>query len=237
MIDEKLLEEYIEKSGLSLDNTAMDRLDSYAAAVVEKNKVMNLTAITEPYEFTVKHIIDSLSLFMAADIKPGAKVMDVGTGAGFPGMVLLIARPEIKLSLLDSTRKKLDFINETAQAMGLSPEIIHLRAEEAGKKPEYREKFDVVTARAVSNLRDLSEYCLPFVRVGGVFAAMKGAGAGEEIAEAKTAIKLLGGKISEIKSLKIEGAGERNIIIIEKISHTATKYPRSSAQIAKNPIR
>ena len=237
MIDEKALAEYLEKSGLSLDGTALDRLEKYAAAVAEKNKVMNLTAITEPHEFTVKHVIDSLSLLTAVDIRPGSKVMDVGTGGGFPGMVLLIAQPEIRLTLLDSTRKKLDFINETAQSLGLSPEILHMRAEEGGKMPEYREKFDLVTARAVSNLRDLSEYCLPFVRVGGLFAAMKGANAEEELKDAKAAVKLLGGRISGIKSLILEDAGERNIIIIEKISHTATKYPRPSAQIAKNPIK
>lgn len=237
MIDVKALEKYLEKSGLSLDASAIDKLDRYAGAVAEKNKVMNLTAITEPGEFTAKHILDSLSLLTAAEVKPGAKVLDVGTGAGFPGMVLLIARPETELSLLDSTRKKLDFIRETALSLGFSPEIIHLRAEEAGKMPEYREKFDLVTARAVSNMRDLCEYCLPFVKVGGVFAAMKGANAEAELAEAETAIRLLGGRISGIKSLEIEGAGERNMIIVEKISHTATKYPRPSAQIAKNPIK
>lgn len=236
-ISKELLKTEASKFGVDLDETALDRFDLYAKLLVEWNEKINLTAITDPEGIVMKHFVDSLSVFSAVDIPTGAKSIDVGTGAGFPGLAMLIARPDLKITLLDSTNKRLNVIRDILQKLGLSCEILHARAEEAGQKKEYREQFDFATARAVSNLRDLSEYCLPFVKKGGIFISMKSAKAEEEIAEGKGAIKVLGGSIKEKKTFQIPEAGERSVILIEKISPTPAKYPRPSAKIAKNPLR
>ena len=236
MIDFELLRSAAAEYGVELDRTALERFDIYASNLVEKSRVMNLTAIKEPDEIVIKHFVDSLTLFFAVGIGNGAKVLDVGTGAGFPGAALLIARPDISLTMLDSTEKKLEFISQTLEKAGLSASLVHARAEEAGQDAQYREKFDVVTARAVARMRELSEYCLPFVKKGGIFAAMKGDVSEEETDEAEYAIKLLGGEIQRIKRFELHDAGRRTIIIIKKISHTPTAYPRASAKIAKSPL-
>ncbi len=225
-----------EKLGISLSDDALAKFDLLAHLMIEQNKTMNLTAITDPDGIAVKHFADSISALTAADFELGARVLDVGTGAGFPGLPLLIVRPDLKLTMLDSTAKKLKYVSSAAESLGLSPEILHARAEEAGRKPEYREGFDVVCSRAVAALNVLCEYCLPFVKVGGCFIAMKSAKAGEEIEQAQAAIKLLGGKITDEKSFKLSDGGERNLIVIKKISHIPPKYPRVSAQIAKKPL-
>ena len=225
-----------EKLGISLSDDALAKFDLLAHLMIEQNKTMNLTAITDPDGIAVKHFADSISALTAADFESGARVLDVGTGAGFPGLPLLIVRPDLKLTMLDSTAKKLKYVSSAAESLGLSPEILHARAEEAGRKPEYREGFDIVCSRAVAALNVLCEYCLPFVKVGGCFIAMKSAKAGEEIEQAQAAIKLLGGKITDEKSFKLSDGGERNLIVIKKISHIPPKYPRVSAQIAKKPL-
>lgn len=222
--------------GVTLSDEAVERFDIYARLLVERNKVMNLTAITESDEIVKKHFVDSLSLLSVVDIPENAKVIDVGTGAGFPGIPLMIARPDLRMTLLDSTRKRLGFIEEVSRETSLEPELLHSRAEDAGKNENYRERYDLATARAVSNLRDLSEYCLPFVKKGGVFAPMKSAKAEEEIAQAKKAIHVLGGQIEKKVSFDIGDVGSRTVIIIKKISQTPTKYPRPSAKMAKFPI-
>lgn len=222
--------------GVTLSDEAVERFDIYARLLVERNKVMNLTAITESDEIVKKHFVDSLSLLSVADIPENAKVIDVGTGAGFPGIPLMIARPDLRMTLLDSTRKRLGFIEEVSRETSLEPELLNSRAEDAGKNENYRERYDLATARAVSNLRDLSEYCLPFVKKGGVFAPMKSAKAEEEIAQAKKAIHVLGGRIEKKVSFDIGDVGSRTVIIIKKISQTPTKYPRPSAKMAKFPI-
>ncbi|MBQ8574844.1 MAG: 16S rRNA (guanine(527)-N(7))-methyltransferase RsmG [Clostridia bacterium] len=236
MINTTLLKSEAAKIGIELDETALARLNKYAEMIVETNKTLNLTAITEPDEMLYKHFVDSLSLLTVIDLKEGAKVIDVGTGAGFPGVVLLIARPDIKITLMDGTNKRLNFIQSVLDEIGLNAEILHSRAELAGKDKAYREKYDFVTARAVANMNTLSEYCLPFVKVGGVFAPMKAAKADEELDSAKGAIKLLGGEIDKVCHLNIENCGERCIIITKKISQTPPKYPRASAQISKKPL-
>lgn len=236
MINKALLKSESDKIDVVLDNIALDRLDKYAEMLVETNKTLNLTAITDPEEIVYKHFIDSLSLLTCVEIKEGAKVIDVGTGAGFPGVVLLIARPDIDITLLDGTNKRLVFIQNVLDEIGLSADIAHCRAELAGKDKNYREKYDVVTARAVASLNTLSEYCMPFVKTGGIFAPMKSVKTDEETAAAKKAIKLLGGRIEEIKPLNIDKCGERYVIITKKISQTPPKYPRSSAQISKKPL-
>lgn len=235
-ISKELLKNTALKNGIELDDLALDRFDKYAQLLIEWNKKINLTAITEPDEIVHKHFIDSLMLFNSIEIDDDTKIIDVGTGAGLPGVALLIANPKLEVTLLDGTKKKLNVIENILSELGLSATIVHSRAEEAGKLPQYREQFDVVTARAVSNLRDLSEYCLPFAKVGGVFAPLKATGVNEDLENAKGAIKTLGGEFCKIQEFMLEGCGERNIIIIKKISQTSPKYPRASAQIAKNPL-
>ena len=207
MINTTLLKSEAEKIGIILDDTALTRLDKYAEMIVETNKTLNLTAITEPEEIVYKHFVDSLSLLTVVDLKEGAKVIDVGTGAGFPGVVLLIARPDIKITLMDGTNKRLNFIRSVLDEIGLDAEILHSRAELAGKEKAYREQFDLVTARAVANMNTLSEYCLPFAKVGGVFAPMKAAKADEELDSANGAIKLLGGQVEKVCHLDISNCG------------------------------
>lgn len=236
MINKPLLKEEAAKIGVSLDKTALDRLDLYAEMLVETNKTLNLTAITDPDEILYKHFMDSLSLLTCLEFKENAMVIDVGTGAGFPGVVLLIVRPDLKITLLDGTNKRLLFIENVLKTLGLSANIVHMRAELAGRDKNFREQFDIVTARAVANLNTLSEYCMPFAKIGGYFAPMKSAKTDEEVSNAKVAIKLLGGKIEEIKEPKIDNCGERYVILTKKISQTPPKYPRASAQISKKPL-
>ncbi len=236
MINKPLLKEEAAKIGVSLDKTALDRLDLYAEMLVETNKTLNLTAITDPDEILYKHFMDSLSLLTCLEFKENAMVIDVGTGAGFPGVVLLIVRPDLKITLLDGTNKRLLFIENVLKTLGLSANIVHMRAELAGRDKNFREQFDIVTARAVANLNTLSEYCMPFAKIGGYFAPMKSAKTDEEVSNAKVAIKLLGGKIEKIKEPKIYNCGERYVILTKKISQTPPKYPRASAQISKKPL-
>lgn len=237
MLDRALLYEILAKHGLSLDDSAFKRLDSFSDILVKTNESFNLTAITEPKDVTVKHFADSLILYKYVDFPKGAKIIDVGTGAGFPGLVLLLSRPDLKMTFLDSTRKKLGFIQSVTGSMGVSAEILHARAEDAGQNREYRERFDFAAARAVSNLTDLSEYCLPFVRKGGVFISMKSAEAEDEIKAAQKAIKLLGGETEKDILFDLVEEMPRRIILIKKKSQTPTQYPRPSAKIAKNPLK
>lgn len=225
-----------EKLGLSVSSQQLDRFEKLAELLVEQNKTMNLTAITDPDGIAVKHFADSISVLSAVEFKSGAKVLDVGTGAGFPGIPLLIMQPDIDLTMLDSTAKKLKYVANTVDSLGLNANVLHSRAEEAAQKPEYRESFDIVCSRAVAALNILCEYCLPFVKKDGIFAAMKGAKAQEEIEVANNAIKTLGGEIIDKKSFTLSDGAERTIIIIKKISHNLPKYPRPSAQIAKKPL-
>lgn len=236
MVNTNLLISDAEKLGLSIENDKIKQFKKLAELLVEQNKTMNLTAITDPDGIAVKHFADSISVLNAAKFDEKAKVLDVGTGAGFPGIPLLIMRPDLDLTMLDSTAKKLKYVANTVEELGLTANVLHTRAEEAGQSKEYRETFDIVCSRAVAALNVLCEYCLPFVKVGGVFVAMKAAKAQEEIEGAKAAIKLLGGQIVDEKSFTLSDGGERNLIIIKKISHVPPKYPRVSAQIAKKPL-
>lgn len=233
----QLLKDKAAEFGVLLDERAIERFDIYGRLLVEWNEKINLTAITEPAEIVIKHFVDSLTVFSAADIPKGARVIDVGTGAGFPGVAMLIARPDLDMTLLDSTNKKLNVIRDILENIGLEANVVHMRAEDAGQSKDFRERYDFATARAVSNLRDLSEYCLPFVKPTGAFISMKSAKADEEIEEGRRAIAVLGGKIEEKKTFELATAGERTIILIKKVSSTPAKYPRPSAKIAKNPIK
>lgn len=236
MFNTSLLISDAERLGIALTDEQLSRFDTLSDLLVEQNKTMNLTAITDPDGIAVKHFADSISVLAAAEIPSGAKVLDVGTGAGFPGIPLLIMRPDIDLTMIDSTAKKLKYVENTVNELGLIATALHTRAEESGQSKEYREKFDFVFSRAVAALNVLCEYCLPFVKQNGLFIAMKGAKAQEEIDAAKSAIKTLGGKIIAEKTFFLADGGERTLVVIKKISQIPPKYPRPSAQIAKKPL-
>lgn len=236
MTEREILKKNAGEFGVSLDDTALDRFELYARLLIKQNEVMNLTAVTDPRGITDKHFTDSLTLFKAVAPAGGSEVIDVGSGAGFPGVPMLIACPGIRLTLLDSTNKKCDFLEFLLRELGLTAEICRMRAEDAGKEPGYRERYDFAVSRAVAGMRELCEYCLPFVRQGGIFVAMKGSKGPGELEEAKTAVRRLGGAAEETIGLDLAGCGERNLLRIRKISQTPTDYPRSSAQIAKNPL-
>lgn len=236
MIDRKMLAEYAGAMGIALGDPELELFDRYAALLVEWNEKMNLTAITEPAEIVVKHFADSLTLLTAVRPPEGAKLIDVGTGAGFPSVPVKIVRPDLRVTLLDSLNKRLTFLGELSSALGLENTRVHARAEEAGRQPAHREQYALATARAVAHLRELSEYCLPFVEVGGMFAALKGGDVDAELEESRRAVQLLGGKIEQIKRLELPDGSRRSIICIQKISQTSTKYPRPHAKMAKNPL-
>lgn len=237
MLNKELFYETIKPFEIEIDEDAFARLDKFAELLIETNKSFNLTAIKEPDDVTVKHFADCLAIFKYVDIPENAKIIDVGTGAGFPGLVLKLARPDINMVFLDSTKKKLGFIENVLGECGVKGETLHMRAEEAAQLSKYREQFDFATARAVAALPVLSEYCLPFVKQGGCFVSMKSAESNEEMEAAKKAIGILGGKIESDIVFDLVEKMPRRIITIKKNSQTPTKYPRPSAQIAKKPLK
>ena len=236
-MDKTLLTQFAASFGVALDETALTRFEAYARLLCEWNDKINLTAITDPQGITVKHFADSLSLLSVAALPQGASVIDVGTGAGFPGLALKIARPDLQVTLLDSTKKKLMVLENIGRTLGLPVNLLHLRAEEAGKQASFREQFDFATARAVANLRELAEYCLPLVKVSGRFFAMKSAKTQEELNEAAAAIRTLGGELPQVHVIELPQAGERTILEIRKRSTTPALYPRPSAKIARFPLK
>lgn len=226
----------LDRNGIKCTAEKAEKLYKYYEMLVEKNKVMNLTAITEFDEVSVKHFADSLSIGRIKDIS-GLKVIDVGTGAGFPGIPLKIFYPDIKLTLLDSLNKRLMFLNDVIRELGLTDvETVHARAEEGAGKQEYREQFDVVVSRAVANLSTLVEYCLPFAKIGGCFVSYKGSKASEEINAAEKAIKILGGGNLKRVDFSLEGTDERSLILIEKLQTTPKKYPRPGGKPSSAPL-
>ena len=237
MLNKALFYETIKSFDINVDDSTFARLDKYAEMLIETNKSFNLTAIKEPDDVTVKHFADCLAIFKYVDIPENAKIIDVGTGAGFPGLVMKLFRPDIQMTFLDSTKKKLGFIENVLNECGVSGEILHMRAEEAAQLSKYRENFDFATARAVAALPVLSEYCLPFIKIGGTFISMKSAESNEEISEGKKAISILGGNIQENIVFDLVENMPRRIIKIKKNSHSPTISPRPSAQISKKPIK
>ncbi len=230
-----MIRQILVESNLALTDRVIAQFEDYAAFLIEWNEKMNLTAITEPRQIAIKHFLDSLLLFSAYEVPQAAKVIDVGTGAGFPGVPLKIARSDIALTLLDSLQKRLCFLHALTSQLGLEVDLVHSRAEDAAKKDLLREKFDVAVSRAVAPLNVLLEYCLPFVKVGGVFVALKGSRAQEEINAAKNALRVLKGEIVKVENFKLE-AEARNIIVIRKAEEVDFLYPRSSAKIKRKPL-
>lgn len=232
----ELMNLYGKEISIEFSDIQVEKFYKYMNLLIEWNEKMNLTAITDPKEIIVKHFIDSLTILK--DIKGKNTLVDVGTGAGFPGIPLKIMNEEIKITLLDSLNKRINFLNEVINQLNLKNiETIHSRVEEAGKNKKYRESFDIATARAVANLSTLSEYMLPLVKTGGKSICMKGSEVSEEIQNSKKAISILGGKIENIENFELPKSDMmRNIVIIKKVKSTPNKYPRKPGTPSKEPI-
>lgn len=222
--------------GMEVSPKQCEMFDAYASLLAEWNQKINLTAITDPDGMVTKHFADSLTLLAANDMKEGSRLIDVGSGAGFPGLPAKIMRPDINITLLDSTNKRINFLNTVAKELGLDISAVHGRAEELANTPEHREKYDYATARAVAQLNQLCEYCLGFVKVGGSFISLKGPSAAQEGESAKNAISKMGGKLSEIVPYNLADGSQRMVVIIKKISQTPTNYPRHGSKISKKPL-
>lgn len=222
--------------GLTPPDGAAARLAEYGRLLLEQNQVMNLTAITEPDQVADLHFLDSAALLTLGEDLRGKRLIDVGTGAGFPGIPLKIMRPDIDLTLLDGTMKRLNFLGEVCAALKVSARRVHKRAEEAGLDKTMRERYDLATARAVASLPVLAEYCMPLIKMKGHFIAMKGPGAEQELEEAANALETLGAGEPEVLSLSLPGGEERKLILCQKLRFTPKGYPRHGGTILKHPL-
>ncbi|MEG1870842.1 MAG: 16S rRNA (guanine(527)-N(7))-methyltransferase RsmG [Peptostreptococcaceae bacterium] len=239
MTNEEILRQGIKGFGLEADDKIINDLKTYREILVEWNQKMNLTGIEEEKEVFIKHFLDSISALSNGYIKDGISLIDVGTGAGFPGLPLKICLKNLKLTLLDSLNKRINFLEEVSNTVNLEDvEFIHGRAEDFGKDEEYREQYDVATARAVAGLPILMEFCVPFVKVGGYFVCLKGPNANLELEESKAAMDVLG--LEFVEKIDIELPNEElkhNILVFKKVKNTPEKYPRKAGKPAKNPIK
>ncbi|QAT51169.1 16S rRNA (guanine(527)-N(7))-methyltransferase RsmG [Caproiciproducens sp. NJN-50] len=222
--------------GIPVSPVQAEQFQTYLELLAEWNQKMNLTALKEPEEIAEKHFLDSILILKYLKIPQGAKLIDVGTGAGFPGVPLKILRPDLKLTLMDGLNKRLIFLEELLRTLSLKAELVHLRAEEGGRKPEYRERFDLATARAVARLPVLCEYCLPFLKTEGLFAAMKGPEVKAELGSAEKAISLLGCETVSAVEYTLPGGDGRSLVTIRRKTPTPAVYPRHGSKIAKLPL-
>lgn len=224
--------------GLELSDAQLEAFDKFYRLVVEQNRVMNLTTITEPHEFTIKHVIDSLSAWDEKIFRGNERLVDVGTGAGFPAIPLKIFRPQLRLCLIDSLAKRVDFLKRVVTELEFdNVEIFHGRAEDLARQKIFREQFDIATSRAVARLNVLAEYCLPFVKVGGRFIALKGKSFREELDEAQSAIKILGGGKIIVREIKLPMLDDsRAVIYVDKLKPTSAKFPRRAGLPNKQPL-
>ena len=235
MIDRDRLAAKCAARGIALTPACLEQLDVYAEMLVEYNRHVNLTAITDPEGIEDKHFLDSL--LFASQPEVAGRLVDVGTGAGFPGLVARIYKPDLAVTLMEPTGKRVEFLRQVCGRLGLADvALVKERAEEAARKP-WRERFDLACARAVSALPQLAEFCLPLVRVGGRFIALKGASADQELAAAAGAIRKLGGRAVETRRFTLPAGDERALIFCEKISQTPPAYPRNGGKIAKSPLK
>ena len=228
----------LDKLQISLSKEQLEAFETYYSMLVEKNKVMNLTAITEWEDVVVKHFLDSLALVNVMDLRQEMTVLDMGTGAGFPGIPLKIAFPNLKITLIDSLNKRIVFLQEVIEALALQGiEAYHGRAEEYARKEGFRERFDLCVSRAVANLSTLSEYCIPYVKKNGYFIPYKSGSVQEEVEKGKKAIQLLGGKMEAIYDFTLPGTDmARTFVKIKKTLDTPNKYPRSAGKPSKEPL-
>lgn len=222
--------------GLAVNTQQGDCFNTYGRFLLEYNEKINLTAITDPAEIAIKHFADSILPLALTEFAQGASLIDVGTGAGFPGVPIKIMRPDIKLTLLDSLNKRLMFLKELSALLGQENSYIHARAEMAGADEKLRARFDYATSRAVAQLAVLCEYCLPLLKVGGKMLALKGPDCGAEIAAAKNAVALLGGNIAAVHEYALADQGQRTLIVIEKERPTPKKYPRQRIKLNEKPL-
>ena len=222
--------------GIELTNSQLNAFETYYDMLIDRNKVMNLTAITEFDEVMDKHFLDSVYLFRSIELKADYKLIDIGTGAGFPGIPLKIVFPELKITLLDSLNKRVGFLNDVIDELNLNDiEAIHGRAEDIARDKTYRASYDIAVSRAVANLSTLSEYCLPFVKIGGKFVSYKSGDCADEVDNAKSAIHFLGGKINKIDEFSYSN-NSRSFIVIDKVMNTSNKYPRKAGLPSKKPL-
>lgn len=233
-----LLQRGAKEIGVALTPVHIEQFKNYCSLLIKWNERVNLTAIIDPREIAVKHFIDSLVVLSIHQISNGARIIDVGTGAGFPGLPLKIVRPDLELVLLDSLHKRIQFLQAVVDQLALSQVVVvHGRAEEKGQDPKYREDFDIVLARAVAPLNILAELCLPFVRLGGFFLAMKGPEVQAEITQAQAALTMLGGRMDKTSSFLLPISRDpRSSVLIKKISVTPAKYPRRPGMPEKKPL-
>lgn len=232
------LKECLEKINIVPTQTQVEQLNEFHRLLCEWNSFMNLTGITEYDEVVIKHYVDSLAVNCVYQFKESDSVVDIGTGAGFPGLPLKIIYPETSFTLIDSLNKRINFLNEVIKTNNLTKiETLHGRAEDYAKDKKYRETFDVCVSRAVANLSTLSEYCLPYVKIGGVFISYKAGNIEEELTNSKNAIKILGGEIVEVKNFTLPDTDiERTFVVIQKKYATKMKYPRKAGQPSKEPL-
>jgi 16S rRNA (guanine527-N7)-methyltransferase len=235
----EILRQGIEDFGIEASDKMLADFQKYKEILVEWNQKMNLTGIEDEKEVFIKHFLDSVSAVTKGYIKNGMSLIDVGTGAGFPGMPLRICLPELKVTLLDSLNKRINFLQEVANQLDIDDiEFIHGRAEDFGKSEEYRECFDIATARAVAGLPALMEFCVPFVKVGGYFVCLKGPNANLELEESKKAMEALGLEYIEKIDIKLPEIDlDHNILVFKKVKNTPSKYPRKAGKVTKNPIK
>ncbi len=230
------LSEQARSFGLDLTPAQLDALETYYRELIAWNERVNLTGITEREQVIVKHFLDSLSL--APLLTPTAALIDIGAGAGLPGLPLKIALPDLRLTLVDATRKKVDFLNHVIATLGLQETTaVQGRAEDLGSEAAFREQFDFAAARAVADLPVLAEYALPFVKVGGAFIAQKGIAITEELERAKRAIDVLGGRVQEVRVVQLPGLEPRHLVVVRKVSPTPSGYPRRAGLPERKPIR
>ena len=234
----EMLKNRMDRLQIETNENMLEQFDLFYHLLVEWNKVMNLTGITEYEEVVEKHFADSLSLARFLDLNKIHTVIDVGTGAGFPGIPLKIAFPHLKVVLLDSLNKRINFLNEVIAKLELKEiHTIHGRAEEYARKPEYREQFDLCVSRAVANLSVLSEYCIPYIRIGGIFIPYKSGDIDEEVAASRKAVDILGGQIDHVEKFQLPDTDiHRSFVFINKIKNTQKKYPRKAGTPAKEPL-
>lgn len=235
----KQLEKALNELGIQYTENMISQFEGYRNGVIEWNEKVNLTAITDPQEFVVKHFIDSVLCVGFDEYKAAKKVIDVGTGAGFPGVPLAILSQDKEFTLMDSLNKRLKIIDELSAGIGLANvQTVHARAEELARNKAHREKYDICVSRAVANLTTLSEYCLPFIKVGGYLLAYKGPDAEAELADAKKAISILGGQVEKMEKAQLDDFGlDHRIIFIKKVKNTPAKYPRKAGTPSKEPLK